>query len=221
MAEAQAHKKACKICQEEARKTLKDVAYSYHLETGWKAPKCPFCFSEIPAPGTWEFEAGNDARYEDGTPIPPGTKLTGRYKTETCPGCSALYSYDPASEDSETIPDATASLLGKELHEVVNEDLSGFGIDVFVYHNYTVKAHAFNDSLTNLFDILEDNGPNELGHLWFVRKRKEGDAPVRQPVHEGAMRHVIKEVIELLEKTRTAFKSRLIAEARAKLEALL
>lgn len=228
MAEAEAHKKVCKICQDVDRKKLKDVAYWYPIETGWKSPKCPFCFSEIPAPGTWEFGAGNDAEYEDGTPIPPGSTdaLAGRlyaggYKTETCPGCGAIYSYDPASDDSETIPDVAANLLGKKLHEVVNEDLSKLGIDVFIYHNYAVKVHAFNDFLTNLFDVIEDNGPDELGHLWFVRKRKEGEAPFRQPVPEGAMRHVIKEVIELLEKTRSAFKSKLIAEARVKLEKLL
>lgn len=219
--EVLAHKRSCIICQENEKKHLTDVSYSYPLETGWKSPKCPFCFSEISAPGIWEFEAGNDAAYEDGTLIPPGTKLTGGYKTETCPGCGAIYSYDPASDDSETIPNAAASLLGKELHEVVNEELSRLGIDVFIYHNYTPKAHAFNNSLIDLFDVFEDNGPDELGHLWFVRKRKEGEAPVRQPVPEGAMRHVIKEVIELLEKTRSAFKSRLIAEAREKLEKLL
>ena len=226
--EVLAHKRSCIICQENEKKHLTDVSYSYPLETGWKSPKCPFCFAEIPAPGTWEFEAGNNAVYEDGTPIPPGSTdaLPGRlyaggYKTETCPGCGALYGYDPASDDSETIPATAAILLGKELHEIVNEDLSGLGIDVFVYHNYTVKAHAFNDSLTNLFDVIEDNGPDELGHLWFMRKRKEGEAPVRQPVQEGAMRHVIGEVIEMLEKTRSAFKSKLIAEAREKLEKLL
>lgn len=224
--DVEAHKKVCQICQEIDRKTLKGVDYSYPLLRGWKEPKCPFCFSEVPKPGIWEHKetATEDIEDESGSIYAKKGEeyiAASGYKREACPGCGARYSYNPVSEESEEIPDAVADLLGKEEHEIIDEDLTKVGIDVYVYHNYSYESHAFNDYLSSIYDSIEDNGPNLLGHLWFVRKRKDGEEPVRQPLSEGSMRYVIREAVELLEKTRSAFKSKLIAEAREKLERLL
>jgi len=51
-----------------------------------------------------------------------------------------------------------------------------------------------------------------------VRKRKEGEEPVREPWSAGAMREEVKQVIEILQKTKGAFKSKLVEEARERLE---
>ncbi len=216
MAEMEAHRKACPICKEEARRRLKSVNYSYPLETGWEEPKCPFCFEDVkkPSPHFQHFEAGKD---EGGNSFPAGEYQTG-YEEMHCK-CGAIYSYDPASDTSDTIPDAVARLLGKEEYEISKEEADR--IDTFVYHNYCCDAHAYNRSLESSFDIAEDNGPNSLGHFYFVRKRKEGEEPLKKPPSLSVMRGGInsslvhlESIIERLEKTKSAFKSAAVAEAR-------
>ena len=202
------HRKSCPICKEEARKRLKSVQHSYPLETGWEEPKCPFCFSEIIKPGSsfQYFEGG--AVNEAGEPVPAGNYQTG-YKNMTCPGCGAIYSYDPDSDSSEDLADAVGLFFKKEDYELTDEERGM--IDTFIYHNYDYDSHAFNNLLS------EDNGTNKLGHLWFVRKRKEGEEPVREPWSAGAVREEIRQVIEILRKTKGAFKSKLVEEARERL----
>ena len=209
------HQESCPICKEDARKRLKSVNHSYPLETGWEEPKCPFCFSEIikPVPSFHYFEAG--AVDEAGEPVPAGDYQTG-YKIMTCPGCDATYSYDPASDSNDDISDVAGNIFQKEKYELTDDEKKL--IDTFIYHNYDYDAHSFNSYLANDFDICEDNGPCKLGHLWFVRKRKEGEKPVRESWSAGAMREEIKQVIEILQKTKGAFKSKLVEEAREKLE---
>jgi len=241
------HRKSCPICKEEARKRLKSVQHSYPLETGWEEPKCPFCFSEIIKPGSsfQYFEGG--AVNEAGEPVPAGNYQTG-YKNMTCPGCGAIYSYDPDSDSSEDLADAVGLFFKKEDYELTDEERGM--IDTFIYHNYDYDSHAFNNLLSSDFDILEDyeltdekrgmidtfiyhnydydshafnnllsedNGTNKLGHLWFIRKREKGKEPLKEPWLAGAVREEIRQVIEILRKTKGAFKSKLVEEARERL----
>ncbi len=216
ISEMEAHRKTCQICKDEARRKMKSVNYTYPLETGWEEPKCPFCFEDIkkPTPHFQNFEAGED---EGGNPFPAGEYQTG-YKDMHCK-CSAIYSYDPASDKSETIPDTVARLLGKDDYEISKKEADM--IDTFIYHNYCYDAHAYNRSLEPSFDVAEDNGTCRLGHLYFVRKRKEGEEPLKDPPYPSVLRGVIKasighleSVIERLEKTKSAFKSAAVAQSR-------
>ena len=208
------HRESCPICKEEARKRLKSVQHSYPIETGWEEPKCPFCFSEIikPAPSFQYFEAG--AVDEAGEPVPAGNYQTG-YKNMTCPGCSAIYSYDPDSDSSEDLADVVGLFFEKEEYELTDKKREM--IDTFIYHNYDYDSHAFNNFFSNDFDIFEDNGTNKLGHLWFIRKREKGKEPLKEPWLAGAVREEIRQVIEILRKTKGAFKSKLVEEARERL----
>ncbi len=182
------HAKNCPICQEEAKRKLKRVKFSIPLEKVY-----------------------GDEWYEPKCPFcfSEVKKPQGR-ATKKCGKCGALYFYDPTCD----IEAANEIIDELESEGKLSEDQ---GVDFYTYHNYAIEAHAFNRHLSPIDDVQLP-----LAHLMFVRVQDGKYQLPNEPVqNESKLKEILtllQRTIEIQEKTRPAFKSKLIAETRAETE---
>ena len=209
--EMDAHRKTCPICQEVQKRILEDVDYDgggINYNPRWQRPKCPFCFSDIPVPEPWYLESdGNVEDFDTGEKVPAGTKLQGGYKIMKCPDCGASYSADDT--DNEEMAEEIENLNPDGLKE----------IQTFIYHNYSVEAHAFSNYWIDMVDLFEPEW--NLCHLWFVRVRDGKYDLDTKPRQSYESEKEIKEVVKILDSTKGAFKSKKVQEARERLEKII
>jgi len=190
---------------------LEDVDYDgggINYNPQWERPKCPFCFSDISVPEPWYWESdGEIEEYGTGEKVPAGTKLQGGYKVMKCPDCGASYSADDT--DNQGMIEEEESLNPEGFKEIQS----------FIYHNYSVEAHAFSDYWIDQVDSFEPDW--NLCPLWFVRVR-DGKYDLDTKPHQSyEVEKEIKEVIKILGGTKGAFRSKRVQEARERLEKLI
>ena len=89
----------------------------------------------------------------------------------------------------------------------------------FIYHNYSVDAHAFSDYWIDMVNVFKPDW--NLFHLWFVWVRDGKYDLDTKPRQSYETEKEIKEVIKILDSTKGAFKSKKVQEARERLEKLL